>query len=227
LRATDHTSSNIISRDFAPKRFDKFAFIPSDGASGGLLVLWNGSLFSGQILLEECFGLALTFTSLISSESFVVVNVYGPCEGVARENFVAWLFSLNIGDDELWLILGDFNFYRFMENRNCDGANMTDIATFNEIISYLGLIELPIKGRAYTWSNMQADPLMVQLDWFFTSTAWTLNFPNTMVNPLARPTSDHVPCVVSIGTSIPKAQVFRFEDYWIRMPGFLDVVKTI
>jgi hypothetical protein len=71
---------------------------------------------------------------------------------------------LNIGDDELWLILGDFNFYRFMENRNRDGANMTDIATFNEIISYLGLIELPIKGRAYTWSNMQADPLMVQLD---------------------------------------------------------------
>jgi hypothetical protein len=146
---------------FAPKRFDKFSFIPSDGALGGLLVLWNGALFSGHILLKECFGLAITFTSLISSESFVVVNVYGPCEGVARENFVAWLFSLNIGDDELWLILGNFNFYRFVENRNRDGANMTDIATFNEIISYLGLIELPIKGRAYTWSNMQADPLMV------------------------------------------------------------------
>jgi hypothetical protein len=36
-----------------------------------------------------------------------------------------------------------------------------------------------------------------------------------------------VPCVVSIGTSIPKARVFRFEDYWIRLPGFLDVVNTI
>jgi hypothetical protein len=112
-----------------------------------------------------------------------------------------------------------------VENRNRDGANMTDIATFNEIISYLGLIELPIKGRAFTWSNMQMDPLLVQLDWFFTSTAWTLKFPNTMVNPLARPTSDHVPCVVSIGTSIPKAKVFRFENYWIKLPGFLDIVK--
>jgi hypothetical protein len=74
---------------------------------------------------------------------------------------------------------------------------------------------------------MQVDPLMVQLDWFFTSTSWTLKFPNTLVNPLARPTLDHVPCVVSIGTSIPKAKVFRFEDYWIRLTGFLDVVNTI
>jgi endonuclease/exonuclease/phosphatase family metal-dependent hydrolase len=57
------------------------------------------------------------------------------------------------------------------------------------------------------------DPLLVQLDWFFTSTVWTLKFPNTLVNPLARPTSDHVPCVVSIGTSIPKAKVSCFENH--------------
>ena len=74
---------------------------------------------------------------------------------------------------------------------------------------------------------MQSDLLLTQLDWFFTSIAWTTVFPNTMVNPLARPTSDHIPCVISIGTNIPKAQIFRFENHWIRMPGFMDVVKTI
>jgi hypothetical protein len=47
-----------------------------------------------------------------------------------------------------------------------------------------------------------------------------------MVNPLAKPTSDHVPCVVSIGTLIPKAKTFCFENYWIRLPRFLDVVKS-
>lgn len=214
-------------RGFAPRRFDKFAYVPSEGASGGLLVIWNSKLFEGQVLLEESFGIAISFTSAISAENFTLVNVYGPCNGVARENFVAWLFSLDIADDALWLLLGDFNFYRFAENRNQEGANLNDIAIFNEIISYLGLIELPIKGRAFTWSNMQLDPLMVQLDWFFTSTAWTLKFPNTLVSPLARPTSDHVPCVVSIGTNIPKAKVFRFENHWIRLPGFLDKVKSI
>ena len=98
---------------------------------------------------------------------------------------------------------------------------------FNDLISYQGLVELPIEGRAYTWSNMQSEPLLEQLDWFFTSPSWSLKFPNTLVHPLARPTSDHVPCVISIGTSIPKANVFRFENYWINMPGFLELVKNI
>ena len=200
-------------KTFAPRHFDQFAFVPSDGASGGLLVVWASSRFAGQVLLSESFGIVVQFTSASSSESFILVNVYGPCEGVERENFVAWLFHLDVADDTLWLILGDFNFYRYTDSRNRPGANLTDIATFSEIISYLGLVELPIKGRSYTWSNMHADPLLVQLDWFFTSSAWTLKYPNTTVRPLSRPTSDHTPCVVSIGSCIPKASLFRFENH--------------
>jgi hypothetical protein len=214
-------------KSFAPRRFDQFAFVPLEGASGGLLVLWASNMFVGQVLFQEIFGIVIHFTSTTSSDNFFLVNVYGPCEGVARENFVAWLFGLDIADDALWLLVGDFNFYRYSNSRNRPGANLQDIATFNEIISYLGLIELPIKGRAFTWSNMQTEPLLEQLDWFFTSSSWTIKYPNTLVNPLARPVSDHIPCVVSVGTSIPKAQVFRFENHWVKMPGFMDVVSCI
>ena len=84
---------------------------------------------------------------------------------------------------------------------------------FNEAISNLGLIELPLKGRKFTWSNMQHDPLLEKLDWFFTSATWTVTFPNTMVYPLVKPISDHVPCVISIGTMIPKAKIFRLENF--------------
>jgi hypothetical protein len=37
-------------RKFCPKRFDTFAFSPSMGASGGILVVWNSSVFSGELL---------------------------------------------------------------------------------------------------------------------------------------------------------------------------------
>ena len=30
---------------------------------------------------------------------------------VGRDKFLAWLHSLSILDDDLWLIVGDFNFY--------------------------------------------------------------------------------------------------------------------
>ena len=104
---------------------------------------------------------------------------------------------------------------------------MNDIFLFNEIISYLGLIELLLKGRAFTWSNMQDQPLLEQLDWFFTSCQWTLKYPNTLVHPLAKSTSDHVPCVVNISTTIPKAKVFRFENHWVLQPGFMELVQKV
>jgi hypothetical protein len=47
-----------------------------------------------------------------------------------------------------------------------------------------------------------------------------------MVLPLAHSGSDHVPCVVHIDTNIPKARLFRFESFWVQMPGFLDCVKN-
>jgi exonuclease III len=37
-------------RNFAPRKFDKFLFAPSVGASRGILVAWNGSLFEGTII---------------------------------------------------------------------------------------------------------------------------------------------------------------------------------
>ena len=71
---------------------------------------------------------------------------------------------------------------------------------------------------------MQESPLLEQLDWFFTTPTWTGKYPNTMVYPLAKTTSDHVPCVVPISTTIPKAKIFSFENYWADMPGFMECV---
>jgi hypothetical protein len=104
-------------------------------------------------------------------------------------------------------------------------GDVNDMFLFNDIIGHLGLLELPLKGRAYTWSNMQEQPLLEQLDWFFTSANWISIFPNTMVLPLAKSDSDHVPCVVNIDTIIPKANIFRFENFWVEQAGFQECVK--
>lgn len=151
--------------------------------------------------------------------------VYGPCRQPARDIFVNWLHNLVIDDDDLWLRLGDFNFYRSTENRNRPGGNFNDTLVFNNIINCLGLVELPIKGRSYTWSNMQSPPLLEQVDWFFTSVAWTNQFPNSLVLPLARITSDHLPCKVQIGTNIPRANIFRFENLWFNHPGCIEQIS--
>lgn len=35
---------------FCPKKFDKFAYVPSSGSSGGLFIAWVSSVFSGSLV---------------------------------------------------------------------------------------------------------------------------------------------------------------------------------
>lgn len=66
---------------------------------------------------------------------------------------------------------------------------------------------------------------MERLDRFFTSSSWTTSFPDTSVNTLVMQTSDHWPCNITISTSIPKSQVFRFENYWLLQPSFMQTAQ--
>jgi exonuclease III len=132
-------------------------------------------------------------------------NIYGPCTGEDRNNFVQWLYDLHIGDSENWILMGDYNFYRSHNDRNRGVGNIDDMLLFNDIIRAQSLIDLPLNGASYTWSNMQTEPLMERLDWFLTSNNWTSAFPNTTVQALARPVSDHTPCMISIQSSIPRS----------------------
>ena len=95
---------------------------------------------------------------------------------------------------------------------------------FNESLSTLGVVELPLFGKRFTSTNKQFSPLLERLDWFFTSQSWTNSSLNTSVCTLAMETY-HVPCVISIGTVIPKGKVFRFENYLMEHESFLNIVQ--
>jgi hypothetical protein len=221
----DHIDIHFL-KNFAPKRFDNFEFCPSSGASGGILVAWVSRFFSVTVHEKHPFAIRLTFTSAINSISWNLVVVYGPCRQPDRDEFVNWLYNLDIDEEDLWLFMGDFNFYRYAENRNRSGGNFNDSLVFNNIIIHLGLVEIPIKARSFTWSNMQSSPLLEQLDWVFTSPSWTSQFPMTVVIPLAKTTSDHLPYKIQIGTNIPKANIFRFENYWLSHPSCFELIKN-
>lgn len=74
---------------------------------------------------------------------------------------------------------------------------------------------------------MQQDPILEQIDWVFTTINWTSDIQNTLLLLMARLTSDHIPCKIQIGTAIPKAQIFIFENLRVDHPGFFDMVKLV
>jgi endonuclease/exonuclease/phosphatase family metal-dependent hydrolase len=116
--------------------------------------------------------------------------------------------------------MGDFNLIRRPKNRNKSGGDINLTQAFNEAISNMGIVELPLSSQAYTWPNRQQNPLLERLDWFFISQAWSLEFPRTKAKTLARDVSDHVPCIITIQTKVPKPRVFKFENFWLEHPTF-------
>ena len=49
------------------------------------------------------------------------------------------------------------------------------------------------------------------------------SYPDNTALPLAKPISYHLPCLIKVGTSIPKSKVFRFENYWLKHSSFKEI----
>jgi hypothetical protein len=52
-----------------------------------------------------------------------------------------------------WLVVGDFNLLRKLEDRNRPGSNISELMEFNAAISNQRLEELKLHGTKYTWTN--------------------------------------------------------------------------
>ena len=78
--------------------------------------------FFGTLVDVQCFGVIISFKSVHNSEEWTMVSFYGTCQGPLRDDFANWLYNLTIPDDQNWLLLGDFNFIRSLDNRNRPGG---------------------------------------------------------------------------------------------------------
>jgi endonuclease/exonuclease/phosphatase family metal-dependent hydrolase len=115
--------------------------------------------------------------------------------------------------DKLWLLVGDFNLIRRPEDRNKAGGDINLMLKLNEAISNLDLVEIPLHGLLYTWSNRQWEPLLQRLDWFFISQEWSIVYPDTCAKTMSHDISDHVPCLVSFKSKIPKPKILGLKTF--------------
>jgi len=151
-------------RKFCPTNFDAFCFLPSVGASGGILVAWKSSVFTGFEIFQNKFALSVEFTLVHNNDPWILTSVYGPCDADGKETFMSWFENIQMPDDFDWLVVGDFNLYRKLEDRNRPGGDFSNMMMFNSAISALGVVEIAVHGRKFIWTNKQHPPLMERLD---------------------------------------------------------------
>nr|CAD1837460.1 unnamed protein product [Ananas comosus var. bracteatus] len=164
---------------------------------GVLLTAWNLSLFDCVQEWNGLFSLTVLLKRKVDGRSFMISNIYGPTAAHLKADFFQELRSIKDFSTRVWTMLGDFNVLLSVEDKNGSTANVADILNFRKVVHDLGLVDLPILNKSFTWTNGGGAPTLERLDRAFISSNWLLAFPHSTLRALPRPHSYHTPLVLS------------------------------
>jgi exonuclease III len=214
-----------LIKEISGCRLSEFRVLDAVETRGGILIAWRNSLFSCQQHTALRYTLTVTLKDKRTGMEFMITGVYGPSASIARETFFQELLDIRPQTSIPWLLCGDFNVTLLPQDRNTASAQWRGPILFADLISQLGLINLNLHGRNYTWSNARADPSMARLDRFLISTEWNALFPNSLQKSLPNTSSDHCPVLYTANTNFRVSRLFRFENCWLRSRDFVSFVR--
>lgn len=177
-------------------RPSKWLVLPSWGASEDILMVWDVNRV--EVLDHEigAFSIAIRCRLKLSLVKWVYVGVYGPVLGVEVDSFLRELDDMKARWDLLWCIDRDFNLVRFPSERN-DGRRWdSTMRKFGAFIDRWHLLDGPLKGAQFTWSNFQSPVSMSKLDRFLFYGDWDDVFPDRSRVAIPRVTSYHYPIML-------------------------------
>jgi hypothetical protein len=159
-----------------------YSYQPSVGASGGLVTVWDTSCVTVWSTMSYSHVLVIKGLIVRTAEEFVIINVYAPCDLVAKQALWESLSPVVANNNDVCLcVCGDCNSVRNPDEKRGRGTvfRQFDANLFNKFIEDNFLIDLPICGRLFTWYRGDGVS-MSRLDRFLLSPKWCEVWPNSI-----------------------------------------------
>uniref|UniRef100_A0A2N9FKE1 Uncharacterized protein n=1 Tax=Fagus sylvatica TaxID=28930 RepID=A0A2N9FKE1_FAGSY len=220
---------NLISRGIVRSLWGlpyvDWLYCGSDGASGGVVVMWDTRVVEKIDETVGHFSISCKFHSVFNHHEWVFSGVYVP--QTVRDRLLMWeeLACLHSWWGSPWCIKGDFNVVRFPSERVGGQFFSPAMQGFSDFISSIGLVDPLLEGGRFTWSNGKEREAMSRLDRFLFSPDWEDKFPCIVQRKMPRLMSDHFPITLECCQFQKCRRHFRFENMWLRAEGFLDHVQ--
>lgn len=218
-------SDQLILNTLGQRFVHQYAYLPADGSKGRVILACDENFFSlSDVHLGQ---LSVSATVIMREErlQWSITVVYGPQLEADKIAFLAELENLQSVMKSAWFIVGDFNLIYQASDKNNDRLNRRMMQHFKGLIDKIQVKELHLPGRRFTWVGDGPIPTQTKIDHAFATTDWDL-FANSRLFPLSSAYSDHAPIFLVGNEKRDNFPNFRFESYWLQLPGFLEVVQS-
>nr|GEU89013.1 RNA-directed DNA polymerase, eukaryota [Tanacetum cinerariifolium] len=194
------------------------------GNSGGILCIWEASIFKKEnVTISDNF-IAIYGTWLPCNANILFVVVYAPQLVSSRRKLWDYI-SVIVGR---WngesIIMVDFNEVWNNDERRGSCFDPHGSRYFDRFISTSGMVDVSLKGYKFTWSHPSASK-MSKLDHFLVSDGIFAIFPSIAAVCLDRHLSNHWSILLREAHLDFGSTLFRFYKSWFELDGFDDLIK--
>ncbi|GKV50980.1 hypothetical protein SLEP1_g57658 [Rubroshorea leprosula] len=196
----------------------------SSGASGGLLCMWDRRQFVKREDFSSDGFVGLAGEWGANKRQYLLINVYGPNDRQKKASLWEELRKMVTEKEGCWLIAGDFNAVRGLEERRGRSGESPDMKDFDEFIVTTDLVDVKLSNRKYTWYKPDGTARS-RLDRFLLSTEMSNTEGEWIQQGLPRNISDHCAIVLKSKTTDWGPKPFRVLDAWQQHPDFKKFVE--
>ncbi|XP_022010086.1 uncharacterized protein LOC110909350 [Helianthus annuus] len=196
--------------------------VEASGRSGGLVSLWDASVFS-VLDVKKSRNCLLVVGSVKGSGVFTyLLKVYAPQTSVGKRLLWAEIKGLVGSGMRMWILAGDFNSVRNRDEWRSSKFSQSAADEFNEFLEYTNLHEYTLKGRRFTFVSGNK---MGRIDRVFVNWNFMMEWPNAEYRALGRDKSDHGPLILKVNLLNYGPKPFHFFNSWLDRVNFDGLVR--
>ncbi|GMJ01096.1 hypothetical protein HRI_003778800 [Hibiscus trionum] len=191
----------------------EMAVSPSMGASGGILIIWEGNKFN--LINVVVYPNFIMLQGRWQQKDMVccIVGIYAPTN-VAGQKLV-WdsvLTRLNEFEGPC-CVVDDFNAILYETDRIGVSDRYAEMEAFGEFVHAAGLIDLPLVGKRFTWFGYGNRCSRIYR--YLISSCWLDAFISIQQAALKRGVSDHTTLLLKCDDNDWGPRPFRFFNCWM------------
>ncbi|KAF8730243.1 hypothetical protein HU200_017221 [Digitaria exilis] len=218
---------SIICSTLGPQFLGNYAVVPAIGVRGGVLLALSQDHYEMQNVVVRQYSVTVTVHRKADNGVWTLTRVYGPQGDNDKLQFLNEIRDIKTQALASWVILGDFNLIYRSCDKNNSRINHRLMNSFRWILDELELKEIHLHGRQFTWTSETANPTQTKIDHILCTRDWELQHTDCYLQAIGTSVSDHCPMVMTCKPFHRQYKGFRFESYWLKQQGFMDLVKAI